>query len=347
MNKVDYLIVGQGIAGSFLAFELLKRKKSFLIIDQGFSTSSSWVAAGVINPVILRRLTLSWRAPEFSAYNLSFYKELADYMGKNYFHNDCLYKLIQSEDEKKFWTHRYHKASLENWIQEEILPPEKSDALTQDFSYGLVKHSGWFDLKGFLVHFRKQLIQHNQLIEKSFNYDLIEGNHYENYAFNHLVFCEGYGAKNNPYFKHIPFGWNKGEVLTIEDKKIKESRLLKKKVFLLPLGDNQYKVGATYDRDFKNTEPSSTKKDELEDLLSGFIKSNYRVVNHEAAVRPAVRDRRPIMGKDKKSGYYIFNGLGSRGCYMAPLLSKEFIDLIELKLELNNAVRLERFSTPS
>ena len=79
--KVDYLIVGQGLAGTTLAFHLLKSNKKIFILDDCDSTSSSRVAAGLFNPITGKRNVKTWKADILFPYMKNFYRELEDFLG--------------------------------------------------------------------------------------------------------------------------------------------------------------------------------------------------------------------------------------------------------------------------
>ena len=80
------------------------------------------------------------------------------------------------------------------------------------------------------------------------------------------------------------------------------------------------------------------KADMFDDLLNGPLKSQI------AGVRPTVYDRRPVMGEHPNhKGIFIFNGLGTKGYLMAPLLSEEMADFIISRKELHREVKLSRF----
>ena len=61
-NQVDFLIAGQGLAGSLLAFELLQSGASIAVVDTPMEGAASPVAAGIVNPVSGKRLTVE---PDF------------------------------------------------------------------------------------------------------------------------------------------------------------------------------------------------------------------------------------------------------------------------------------------
>jgi glycine/D-amino acid oxidase-like deaminating enzyme len=183
----------------------------------------------------------------------------------------------------------------------------------------------------------------DQLLEIEFIYDELNENQYRDIRFNKLVFCEGYGAHANPFFKHLPFQWNKGEILTVNIPELSLKEILKKKVFVLPLKEKAYKVGATYEREWLNLHPSEKKKKLLETLLKEIVVADFELLKHESGIRPAVKDRRPLLGRDENSGYYLLNGLGSRGCLMGPLLSYELVAFIEDEQALSEEVNVNRF----
>lgn len=345
---MDYLIIGQGIAGSILAYQLLQKERSVLLIDSGLINSSTYVAAGVMNPLVLKRFTLTWRAQEFIDFNRLFYKEAESFFDEKFFYEVPLYKLIQSEDEKKFWQHRIIKAELEDFMEEELIPAPKTIKPAQDYCLGKVKQTAWLDTKVFLESFRNYLAKHEMLIEDKVDYALIEKNQYKEIEFNKIVFCEGSGAIHNPALEKIPFRRNKGDLITITSNELQTNDMFKKQAFILPVGNKQFKVGATYDIDFEDEKPSEEKRDELKKQLENITKAKYSLVKHESGIRPAMIDRRPILGKCKNAeNQYVFNGLGSRGCFMAPKLATEMVDLMEKGKAIPKTYNIERFNKNS
>jgi len=96
-------------------------------------------------------------------------------------------------------------------------------------------------------------------------------------------------------------------------------------VYILPLGDYLYTVGATYNRtDFTD---SLTKEGQifLKEKINDILDVEYEVVDSVAGVRPTVRDRKPLIGMHPEHlNIGLFNGLGARGVLMGPYLSKQF-----------------------
>ena len=351
-KKVDYLIVGQGLTGTFLAFQLMQKGKSVLVVDKGLKYASSRVAAGVINPIVLKRFTITWRAKEFLKYNPSFYKKLDTYLGNQYHFDLPLKKLISSQEEIDFWEHRYHKKNVSDFIHRELKDAENDILPAKNFKIGTVKQASWLNIGELLPDFRNRLIQNDSLLEEDFDFSSFTNNNYKEIDFETIVFCEGARGKYNPLFKGLPFSLNKGQLMTVKSDQLPSNCLLKKKVFILPAAKGEFKIGATYSWKWDTT--SEAAEHQIEDKKTDMLKSymeemttaNYTVSKIETGIRPSIKDRRPIIGQhpDKKN-IYIFNGMGSRGCFMAPLLVEEFIAHAEDGIALHPEVNLKRYIT--
>ena len=349
-KKVDYLIVGQGLAGTFLAFQLMQKGKSVIVLDKGLKYSSSRVAAGVINPVVLRRYTVTWRAKEFLNYNPLFYERLDEYLGKQYHFNLPLKKLISSKDEIAFWETRYDKDDISDYIYKGLTDVTENLFPSEKFKVGRVKRSSWLNISDLLVDFREKLRLENALLEEEFNFSELHPNQYKNIKFGRIVFCEGARGKHNPLFKNLPFSLNKGQLITIKNTQLPSDSLLKKKVFILPTSKNHFKVGATYSWKWDNSSEETAHEIETEktELLKSHLEevttSSYEVVAIETGIRPSIKDRRPLIGgHPNKKDVYMFNGMGTRGCFMAPLLVEEFVSYCENGTDLHSDVNINRF----
>src|SRR5687768_17028163 len=79
--QVDYLIIGQGISGTWLSYYLQKQGKTFLVIDNNDKNSASRLAAGIINPVTGRRHVQVWMAEEILPYAKHAYEQLGKELG--------------------------------------------------------------------------------------------------------------------------------------------------------------------------------------------------------------------------------------------------------------------------
>lgn len=329
MREVEYLIIGQGIAGSVLAYQLEKRNSSFCIIDKGHQDSASYVAAGVINPLVLKRMTMSWRAVSFLDQLHDFYPLFDQHFGMKSFYPQPLHKLIRSKEEENFWKKRWKLAELDDFAELE-LSPVKSAHFKEGFKKGEVKHTAWVDLKTLLPKVREYYLKKDMLLDEALEYLELENLRYKDILFEKVIFCEGAGCSKNPFFNHLPFQYNKGELLTIKAPGLGVKELYKKKIFIVPLGDDLYRIGATYEKHHETKYDPKLKREELIENFESIFDCDFEVIEQESGIRPTVKDRRPLIGRHPLlSNFYILNGLGSRGCMMAPLLSEELMAFIE------------------
>ena len=226
-------------------------------------------------------------------------------------------------------------------------------SLTDDYtikSYSKVLHAGNIDMTTFLDATKNYISKQYQLIEESFDYNDFKqtekGVEYKSVSAKNIIFCEGHLISKNPYFNWIPFKPAKGEVLTItcNDFHLKNS-IFNKGFFIMPLGNNTYKVGATYEWENLNDTPTESKKQELITKLNGVISSPYQIVKHEAGVRPSVIDRRPVVGCHPKFGnMYVFNGFGTKAVMLAPYFAKQLVNFIQNNTAIDLEVNPSRFN---
>ena len=80
-KKYDYVIIGQGVAGSAMAWKLYFKKKSFIILDSEINNSASSAALGIYNPITGRRKALTWNVVKLFKNLEGFYKRVEDYIG--------------------------------------------------------------------------------------------------------------------------------------------------------------------------------------------------------------------------------------------------------------------------
>jgi len=344
--KVDYLIVGLGLAGLAFAEELEKNKKSFLVFEDR-SQNSSVVAGGMYNPVILKRFTPVWNAISQLEIALPFYKELEAKFNSKFDYKVDIYRIFKSIEEQNNWFVACDKPLLKDYMNSKI-SHEKHKGIKADFGYGKLSNTGRIDTKALLNEYNDYLLKKEILRNESFEYsDLIFNDNFIEYKgikASKIVFCEGFGLHKNPFFNYLPMQEAKGELLIIHAPELDINFLIKAAVFVLPLGNNYYKVGATFNWRDKTKAPSAAGKQELVDKLESFITVPYKIVEHIAGIRPTVKDRRPLLGKHPENeNMAILNGLGTRGVMIAPVAAKELYNHLENNTKLDKEIAIARF----
>lgn len=343
-NK-NILIVGCGLAGITLAWHLKQKKIPFTIFDSGYNHSST-IAAGLINPIVFRRMAKSWRIDDFLPYAINFYENLAASFGRNYFTLLPIRRAFSHDQEFDLWQKKQEEEGYLNYLNKYKESENHIDHLNSSFGTGLVKGSGFVDTKNFLYDAVKWLKEIDAYRFEKFDFKLYneKTTSYKNISYDTIIFCEGYNALDNPYFNYLPLQATKGETLTIESAVLTKHEIFNRKCFILPTHKNEFKVGATYV--WNNIDLSTTEegKSELTNLFEQLTTADYTVLHQEAGIRPTVEDRRPLIGKHPEfKQLAIYNGLGTKGYLMAPLLAKEFVEYLIEDKNLDPEVSIQRY----
>jgi len=344
--QADYIIVGFGLAGLAFAKELKKNEKSFLVFEDN-SQNSSMVAGGVYNPVVLKRFTPVWNAAEQLQIALPFYKELEIQFNKKYDYRLDIYRVFKSVEEQNNWFAACDNPALSNYMSTKLIK-EKHEGVLANFGYGKLLNTGRIDTKSLLEDYRNYLSERKLIRNESFQYESLKiyenRVEYKDVMASKIVFCEGFGLKNNPFFNELPMQEAKGELITIHAPNLNVDFLIKAALFVFPLGNNLYKVGATFNWKDKTQLPTEDGKNELTAKLETFITVPYSIVEQVAGIRPTVKDRRPLAGKHPKhQNLAILNGLGTRGVMIAPTLAKALYDYLENGIALDKETSTARF----
>jgi glycine oxidase len=326
MRSVEYLIVGQGLAGTMLAFEMLDRKISFRMMASTRRSRASVVAAGMINPLVFKRLTKSWMADEVIPFMWSRYRDLEQQLDASFIHKKKILKPLSSQ-EKLLWQEKKRISGFSGFI-EEVTDKAPVQNIKDAVAYGLVNGSGYLDLSEFLRVAGKTFLDSGLLVyadqELLNEPDYLSLSH--EYRAQKIIFCEGYHLLKNPLFHFVRMNPAKGEVLLVHAPDLQEEYILNKKVFVLPVGNHRFKIGSTYEWEDLSEQPTAKGKDSIIDRFENLIDTQYTIEQHWAGVRPTVSDRRPVLGRHPEYGnVYIFNGLGTKGVMLAPYFAREMV----------------------
>jgi len=343
---MNYLIVGQGLAGSLLAHRLEEQAISFKLIDSGINESSR-VAAGIINPIVFRRVTKSWMVDEAMDEAIRYYFHLEKKLGVNFLFSRTIRRAFSSQQEIDFWKKKSQTLEFEKYISHPDETTEIPDYLNAPFGNGLVNSVYYVETKAFVDANTTYFKNKGVLIQSEFDYTLINENgcDIDGEHFDRIVFCEGYRGIQNPFFKGLPLTATKGQLLDLKIKgEVNKQEILNRKCFILQMEDGSFKSGATYEWDSPNTTITDKAKKDLSDNIKQLINLAFEITGQEAGVRPTTIDRRPLMGGHKEhKRLYIFNGLGAKGYLLAPLLSKMMIDFLIHSNPIAQEMSINRF----
>lgn len=344
-NIYPVLIVGAGLAGTCVARRLYEQGHPFKVIDSG-TDSSSRVAAGIINPLVFRRMTKSWRIDEFLPEAEAFFKGLSNAWGREYYHLLPIRRAFSHQQDLDLWKDKQDTSDFGPYMKSLDEEDMNNRSVINTFGTGRVLQSAFVRTGDFLDDARQWLKSGGLLIESVFDHTQLDPGTgiYAGETYSEIIFCEGYRGIYNPWFSWLPLESTKGEILTVTSEELPEDELLNRKCFILPTGDKEFKIGATYSWRSPNTEVTAEAKELLQENAASLTHAKFTVVKQEAGVRPTVQDRRPLIGTHPElPKLKIFNGLGTKGYMMAPLLSREFVAYLRNGSSLHAEVDIKRY----
>jgi glycine oxidase len=252
-----------------------------------------------------------------------------------------------SVEEQNNWFAASDKVALAPFLSTQLIS-KKYVGIDSPYGYGEVLQTGYVDTALLLNKYREYLKESNLFQEEAFDYDALiinsDGIHYKNIHAKHIIFAEGFGMHANPFFNQLPLDGTKGELFIIKAPQLDLDVIVNTSVFILPLGDDLFKVGATYNWKDKTDLPTEEGKTELVARIKEIISCDFEIIEHFAGVRPTVKDRRPLVGTHQNyESIHILNGLGTRGVMLGPAMAKALFENIECQVPLNKEIDINRF----
>jgi len=341
---VDFLIVGQGVAGSVLAWTLDQRGCSVLLADDPALPSASGVAAGIVNPLTGRKLVRTWKADELFPFLHQYYTGIEEELGVRFFHPKTIYRPFRSESEKADYLALINDPAAHAYARESADNQRYSSYINNPYGGLDVHQAGWVDLTEFVRLIKGYFVRKNQYYEGNIDSsDLIikEGNvKWNGITINKVIFCDGVQARENPLFGYLPYNPVKGQILTAVIENYPITAIVNQGVFILPVRPGLVRIGATYswhDLDWQTTDDG---RSFLESKVKPVLRVPYQIVAQQAGIRPSTKDRRPLVGiHPEHPAVGIFGGMGTKGVSLAPYLAEDFarhlLDGEELEPEAN------------
>jgi len=342
-----YLIVGQGLAGTLLAFSLLEKGEKVLIADDYKHPSASQVAAGMWNPVTFKRLAASWLAKEMLEEMNHTFGKLEEKLQSRFFHLLPVARIFNSIQDANFWDEksdhpevgRYLSARSNKSVQENFDSP---------FGNSEVNECGWLNVPLFREASKNYFIQHENYSEESVNEDDVQftsdGVLWKGKQFDKLILCNGIGVNKWKGLEGLDLIPNHGQVLDLKIENLELDAIVNFGQFLLPFGNNKFRLGATYNWNEVPDEPSEEAKELLLNELNLRLNKSILVESQKTGFRPTTRDRRPIIGFAKGNNLLgVFGGLGSKGVLLAPYFAKLFSSVLTEGVSIPKEVNAARF----
>lgn len=319
---VDYLIIGQGISGTWLSYYLLQEGRSVLVIDQDRPNAPSRIAAGIINPVTGRRHVTVWMAETILPFAKKAYEQIGQALGITAISQKTIIDFFPSAQMRLSFVQRTEEDNT--YVQ---LPAGENNFRNQfqyEFGYGKIEPACTAHLETLLPAWKNHLQQQGLLLEEEFSVpDLqvfADSVKYKGITAGKLIFCEGSAGHQNPWFDRLPFAPNKGELLQLHIPGLHPGCIYKKGLMLAPLATpGQWWIGSNYAWEFEDDQPTPEFRQQTEALLRSWLKVPFTITGHLAGIRPATLERRPFAGlHPQHPALGILNGMGTKGCSLAP-----------------------------
>ena len=346
-TQKEFILVGQGIAGSILAHQLIKADKRVLIYDTPEKNYSSMVAAGLFNPITGKRFVKTWKADLLFPFLDDYYRKLEIDLQSKFFSHIPIFRPFLTIEEKNEMISKTNLRELGAYVDQILHFSPGNIHINNDLGGLFLRNTGYLDIPCLINALREFIRSKGDLREETFEYEQLEilpkGIRYKDFTAEKIIFCEGAHASNNPFFRWLPFRPVKGEILMI-DPEIQIDFIYNRKIFILPYKEGLSKVGSTYTWDYSDVLPTEEGKKYLEEKLNQISQVKYNVVGHFAGIRPATKDRRPFVGMHPDyPSIGIFNGLGSKGVSLGPYFAQQFVGYLLKDKELDKEVNINRY----
>lgn len=342
--NVDILIAGAGIAGMALALTLHQRGVKVAIADKFRPRAASRIAGGLINPIPGRRFAPTWNVDTVFDEAVVYWTHCSSLLGEGIFTIVPILRFFHDED-AEFWVARKHTAN--RFIEREFSTEEQFRGLRNDQG-GVIVTGGRVDIAAFLIASTRYLqaqgvsfINDSVLVEECSAGGRIE---WQGVSAGAVIWCEGWRSAISPLWSYLPFVPAKGETLTIHAPGLALPGIAVRNAFIAPMGDQIFRVGATYVWNFADEEPTVEGREELVKYLENWVETPYSIITHDAGVRPAMRDIKPVIGRHRNNpNHWIFNGLGAKGALLAPFCARQLAEMIINGNACNPAIDAVRF----
>jgi len=348
MKKTECIIVGSGIAGITLAWELHRRNISFIIISQPTLSQASLLAPGICNPIVFKRITPSWNVSELILHMQNFYPYVENHLKIRLFQQIQIAHILSTPHEEKLWQQKkeWYPRFLGDIVE---YTPEKWPCLKYPIKCGIVPNAYKLNVADYIHHSIEFFKSLQSFSAQTFHYDALVINdntiEYNNISAQYIIFCEGHLIKQNPFFSFIQLKPAKGEILEIQSEKnlLPDHTILHKNINIIPIENNRYLLGSNYEWKHLNEIPTPSIQQQFLNAFENIFQTNYQIIGHYAGIRPAA-DRRPILGRHSKiKNIFVFNGLGTKGVMLAPFSAQLLANFILHDIPIPQELSVERF----
>ncbi len=353
----DFLILGQGLAGTMLAWEFERAGISFEIVDAGHERAASRVAAGIINPITGRRLVPSWRVESLLPVVHGTYRELEAELGVPLWREMRVWRRFADDRERRVLAEKRARGELGAF----------AGAATDEGFW--IEGAARIDLAALLSAARERWQKQNRVrsaalasaelatLTSSRCHDLV-------------IDCTGVTAARAEPFAFVPWEFSKGEIIAITFESnlptapaLDPDVILNDGHWLVPVAPGIAWVGATHEPGVLDSSPTATGRQKLEAAAQRLLVPStssgsfahspnsssearrFSVTDHTAGIRVNLPDKRPVAGRhpDAARRLGLINGLGAKGALYAPMLARQWVNHLTEGVPFDAEIAVTRF----
>lgn len=350
--NIDFLIIGQGLAGSLLAWELMQRDCTIMIVDNA-KVNASQIAAGLINPITGMRFVKSAQVETFLPIAKNYYAHLSKAFHKTFYVEKPMLRIFRNHEELKSCEKRLTQQDYQAYLDKGIEPAHPTGLVASPYGYIEQKQTGYLATQPLLSHLEDYFISRSCYQKIDFPYQEIQLSprlRWRDIRPKKIIFCEGYLAKVNPWFSWLPMQGVKGEILTLGHQIDLPNKILNNGHWLIPFDKQNIRMGTSFERNWQSTETSESVRQILFEACKALLPSvEFDLIKQEAGIRPCTPDRHPFIGYHPKyPQLVIFNGFGAKGSLQIPWYAQHFVESLlnhTPLLDSANIIRYETFFT--
>lgn len=324
----DTLIIGQGLAGTTLAWQLAARSDRVVIVDAGDAVSASTVSAGLVTPITGRRLSGPWFTPDEFTRAEAFYRDIERRVGRPLFKRHAAARVFMSADDGALWECRRTNDGVASCLVPHGAGPLLPADIADTRHGGFLMQGARLDMAAYVAASRAHFdIRRGRVdVDRDVHIDADRVS-VRGLTARRVIACDGFAAGSSTVFAGLPFQPSKGEILTIRLPVALHDRAIHADVWLAPTADpHVFRAGSTSDWDTLDTVPTDAGRADIERRLRRLLRVPFETIGHDAAVRPGLRGRPAAVGLHPATPRIgLFNGLGTKGTLRAPIYAARFV----------------------
>lgn len=319
-------IVGMGLAGALASWEFLNRGVRVTAWDDSAGDTSSNVAAGMITPITGQRLKPTWRSEELMTIARQTYASIEHHYGIVLQRQWTLRRVFRDESMQEWFRRRFDSGEFDTFGVTEI-PAGELDGVA--YPYGGMRHGNVMTIDiPTLV----------RAIRSSVEWTSEPG------PTSAIVDATGYRALNDQLWSWLPIEPSKGEILDVTIPGLGLDEILTNGTWILPVGDDRYRIGATHDWDDHDPQPTEQARAYLLESARRMISQEIIVNGHRSALRPSTKFKRPLVGRHPHDHQrYTLNGLGTKGALQGPYAATQLATCVLDGIEPDEEVNVSRW----